>query len=97
MAVTLHDVEHVARLSRLSFTPEEQVTLLAQLNTILGYMDRLNELDTSAVEPLAHVIELDPPLREDTLRAGLTREEALQNAPEGTDTMFRVPKVITER
>jgi aspartyl-tRNA(Asn)/glutamyl-tRNA(Gln) amidotransferase subunit C len=97
MAVTLHDVEHVALLAKLSFSEEEKVTLMDQLNTILRYMDRLNELDTSVVEPLAHVIDLRPPLRDDTLRPGLSREEALQNGPEHTDTMFRVPKVISER
>jgi aspartyl-tRNA(Asn)/glutamyl-tRNA(Gln) amidotransferase subunit C len=97
MAVTLHDVEHVAALARLSFSEEEKVRLTEQLNTILAYMEELNTMDTSAVEPLAHVIELQNVFREDTLKPCLSREEALQNAPAKTEEFFRVPKVIGER
>ena len=97
MPVTLSDVEHVAALARLSFSEEEKVKLTGQLNDILRYMEQLNTLDTSTVEPLSHVIELSNVFREDTLRPGLTQEEALLNAPSKTDKFFRVPKVISER
>jgi aspartyl-tRNA(Asn)/glutamyl-tRNA(Gln) amidotransferase subunit C len=58
MAVTITDVEHVATLARLSFTQQEKQKLIRELNQILDYMDQLNRLDTSHVEPLSHVVEL---------------------------------------
>jgi aspartyl-tRNA(Asn)/glutamyl-tRNA(Gln) amidotransferase subunit C len=97
MSVTLKDVDHVASLARLSFSEEEKVKLMDQLNTILAYMDELNTLDTSGVEPLSHVIELSNVFREDTLLPCVTREEALQNAPARSEKFFKVPKVIGDR
>lgn len=97
MPVTMKDVEHVAALARLTLSEQEKVTLTSQLNEILGYMDQLNTVDTSAVEPLSHVIELPNVFREDEHRTGLTREEALQNAPASTEKFFKVPKVIGDR
>jgi aspartyl-tRNA(Asn)/glutamyl-tRNA(Gln) amidotransferase subunit C len=94
MSVTIKDVEHVAALARLSFSEEEKQKLTAQLNEILLYMDQLNTLDTSAIEPLSHVIELQNVFREDILHTSLPREEALKNAPSHTDEFFKVPKVI---
>jgi len=97
MSVTIHDVEHVAALARLSFTEEEKQKLTAQLNEILHYMELLNTLDTSNVEPLSHVIELQNVFRDDVPRPGLPREEALKNAPAHTEEFFKVPKVIGDR
>jgi aspartyl-tRNA(Asn)/glutamyl-tRNA(Gln) amidotransferase subunit C len=97
MPVTIYDVEHVAALARLRFSDEEKQTLTAQLNAILDYMEHLNRLDTSAVEPLAQVVDRANVFREDTLVPGVTREEALKNAPAKTDAFFRVPKVLSSR
>jgi aspartyl-tRNA(Asn)/glutamyl-tRNA(Gln) amidotransferase subunit C len=97
MAVTIKDVEHVAALAKLSFTEDQKEKLTAQLNNILRYMEQLNTLDTTDVEPLAHVIALSNVFRDDVRREGLAREEALKNAPASTEKYFRVPKVITER
>ena len=97
MSVTIKDVEHVAALARLSFTEEEMQKLTAQLNEILRYMEHLNTLDTSEVEPLSHVIELHNVFRKDVLRPSLPREEALKNAPAHTEEFFKVPKVIGDR
>jgi aspartyl-tRNA(Asn)/glutamyl-tRNA(Gln) amidotransferase subunit C len=97
MSVTLKDVEHVAALARLSFTDEEKAKLTGQLNTILAYMEQLNQLDTTGVEPLSHVIELNNVFREDVLTSSVTREEALQNAPAKSEKFFKVPKVIGDR
>jgi aspartyl-tRNA(Asn)/glutamyl-tRNA(Gln) amidotransferase subunit C len=97
MSVTLHDVEHVAGLARLSFSAEEMETLTAQLNEILKYMDQLNSLDTSAVEPLSQVITLSNVLRDDVHVPGLSREDALGNAPSHNGAFFKVPKVIGDR
>jgi aspartyl-tRNA(Asn)/glutamyl-tRNA(Gln) amidotransferase subunit C len=97
MAISIQDVEHVASLAKLSFTEEEKQKLASELNEILTYMEQLNSLDTESVEPLSHVIELGNVFREDNLRAGLDREEALKNAPAKTEKFFRVPRVIGDR
>jgi aspartyl-tRNA(Asn)/glutamyl-tRNA(Gln) amidotransferase subunit C len=97
MSVTLLDVEHVAALARLRFSPDEKERLLRELNTILGYVDQLAELDTSAVEPLDHVNDAADVLRPDEPRPCLDREETLRNAPARTEKFFRVPKVLGER
>jgi aspartyl-tRNA(Asn)/glutamyl-tRNA(Gln) amidotransferase subunit C len=97
MPVTIHDVEHVAALARLAFSDEEKQKLTAQLNEILRYMEQLNTIDTSTIEPLSHVIELQNVFREDVQRPSLPREEALKNAPSKTEEFFKVPKVIGDR
>jgi aspartyl-tRNA(Asn)/glutamyl-tRNA(Gln) amidotransferase subunit C len=97
MSVTIKDVEQVASLARLSFTDEEKQTLTGELNAILAYMEQLNSLDTTSVEPLSHVIELHNVFRADERVPSLPREEALKNAPAATEKFFRVPKVISDR
>lgn len=97
MSVTIRDVEHIAQLARLSFTEEEKQKFTHELNEILEYVEQLNKLDTTNVEPLAHVIELQNVFREDERKPGLTTEEALRNAPAKTDRFFKVPKVIGEQ
>jgi aspartyl-tRNA(Asn)/glutamyl-tRNA(Gln) amidotransferase subunit C len=97
MAVTVKDVEHVAALARLSFSEDEKQKLTTQLNEILRYMEQLNALDTTTVEPLSHVIELQNVFRQDVLRPSLPREEALKNAPAHSEEFFKVPKVIGDR
>jgi aspartyl-tRNA(Asn)/glutamyl-tRNA(Gln) amidotransferase subunit C len=97
VSVTIKDVEYVAALARLSFSEEEKEKLTAQLNEILQYMEQLNTLDTTTVEPLSHVIELSNVFRKDELAPGLPREEALKNAPAKTEKFFKVPKVIGDR
>ena len=96
MAVTLKDVEHVANLARLEFSDEEKKTLMNQLNRILEYMEKLNELDTSKVEPLSHVIPLTNVFREDKVKPSLSVSDVLKNAPAKTDKFFKVPKVIEQ-
>lgn len=97
MPVTLKDVEHIAKLARLEFTEEEKQKFTHQLNEILAYMEQLNKLDTSKVDPLSHVIELNNIFRDDAAKPGLTTEEALKNAPAKTEKFFKVPKVIGDR
>ena len=97
MSVTLKDVEHVAALARLSFSDEEKVKLTSELNDILTYMEQLNKLDTTNVEPLAHVIELSNVFRPDEVKPSVSREDALKNAPAATEKFFKVPKVIGDR
>lgn len=87
-------VEHIARLSRLSIDEREKETFGSQLSTILAYIEKLNELHTSEVEPTSHVIDLTNVMREDRSRPCLSREDALRNAPDRTDKFYRVPKII---
>lgn len=94
MSVTMKEVDHIAALARLQFSDEEKEKFTHQLNDILQYIEKLNELDTSKVEPLSHVIELSNVFRDDVIMPSISAEEALKNAPAKVDTLFKVPKVI---
>ena len=94
MSVTRKDVEHIAELARLKFKDEELENFTSQLNEILEYMEKLNELDTDNVEPLSHPVEAQNVFREDGVKPSVKREDALKNAPEKDDEFFKVPKVI---
>lgn len=94
MSVTKEEVKYVADLARLQFTDEETERLKGDLNQILDYMETLDELDTSDVEPLEHVIDLEYRLRDDTAQEPVTHNEALKNAPDADSDYFRVPRVI---
>jgi aspartyl-tRNA(Asn)/glutamyl-tRNA(Gln) amidotransferase subunit C len=109
MPVTIADVEHIASLARLTFSDEEKEKLVRELNEILKYMEKLNELDTTNVEPLTHMTEIaggaqpapsgpaavrPAALRPDEVTPSLPREEAMKNAPERTEKFFKVPKVL---
>lgn len=94
MSVTIKDVDHIAALARLEFPESEKETLTHQMNDILKHIEKLNELDTSNVEPLSHVIELSNVFRDDTVKPSIPAEEALKNAPSSADSSFTVPKVI---
>ncbi len=97
MAVTIQDVERIAKLAKLEFTDAEKEKFTHQMNKILEYMEQLNSLDTSNVEPLSHVIELRNVFRADEVKPGVSAEEALKNAPAKNDQFFKVPKVIGEK
>jgi aspartyl-tRNA(Asn)/glutamyl-tRNA(Gln) amidotransferase subunit C len=106
MKVTEKDVAYVADLANLELTDQERRHMLKDLNSILDYIDRLNELNTSNVPPMAQIshqtgsAEISRSdksggvLRDDVLIPPLTREDALRNAPETDGTFFKVPKVI---
>jgi aspartyl-tRNA(Asn)/glutamyl-tRNA(Gln) amidotransferase subunit C len=94
MKLTREDVQRVATLARLRLTSEEEASLTAQLDGILLYMDKLNELDTSQVEPFTHAVDLVNALREDLVTNQPNAEALLANAPEKDETFFKVPKII---
>jgi aspartyl-tRNA(Asn)/glutamyl-tRNA(Gln) amidotransferase subunit C len=94
MALSREEVLHVAELARLSLRPEEVELFTRQLNDILAYVQKLAELDTTGVAPLAHVIPLVNAFREDVVREGLSLEAALKNAPAREEGSFLVPRVI---
>jgi aspartyl-tRNA(Asn)/glutamyl-tRNA(Gln) amidotransferase subunit C len=97
MAVTKKDVEKIAELARLKFSEEELENFTPQMNEILSYMDKLNELDTENVKPLSHPVELTNVFREDELKNSISTEEALKNAPAKDEHHFKVPKVIGDK
>ena len=94
MAITREQVEHVALLARLELDPAREEKIIEQLGAILDYIAKLNELDTTNVEPLTHASELHNVFREDKGSPSLPREEALANAPVQAQGCFRVPPVL---
>ena len=94
MKITISEIEHVAQLARLSFEPDEIRDFARQLNDILGYIGKLEELDTNSIKPTTHALELTNAFREDESRPSLPVDEALSNAPEHENGLFVVPKII---
>jgi len=94
MQVTLAEVERIAALAKLGFSPEEQARFTAEFNQMLAYFAQLDELDLAGVPPATHPLDSGAPLRADEVAPSLTREEALRNAPAAHDGFFSVPRVI---
>jgi aspartyl-tRNA(Asn)/glutamyl-tRNA(Gln) amidotransferase subunit C len=94
MKVERGEVEHVALLARLKLSAEEEELFTGQLNAILDYMEKLNELDTGAVEPTFHMVSHCNTMRQDEVKASLPEEASLGNAPDKAEGCFRVPKII---
>jgi aspartyl/glutamyl-tRNA(Asn/Gln) amidotransferase C subunit len=94
MKISQDEVRRVAALARLEFTPDEEQALTEQLNHILEYMDKLGQLDTSRVEPLAHVVDVVNAFREDRVVNRPNTEALLANAPAREKNFFKVPKII---
>ena len=89
-------VRRVAQLSRLELSDDEVSQFSTQLSAIVEYIEKLNELDTDGVEPLAHCLPVHNVLREDVLRPSLSNDAALANAPEREDEYFKVPKILDD-
>lgn len=94
MAITQDDVLHAAKLAHLTLQPSETEKLIADLNSILGYVAQLAELDTSQIEPTTHVAVLHAPLRSDELRPSLARATFETEAPRYSDQGFIVPGFV---
>lgn len=95
MSLTREQVEHVARLAHLSLTAEEAERYREQLSSILGYIEKLQQLDVTDVPPTTHAVEVKTtPLRPDEPRPSLPPDEALANAPQRESTYFLVPRII---
>jgi aspartyl-tRNA(Asn)/glutamyl-tRNA(Gln) amidotransferase subunit C len=94
--ITREVVEHVAELARLELSAGEKEQFIAQLNSILTYVEKLNELDTIGVEPTSHVIPMSNVLRADEVKPSLDRTKVLHNAPEESHFFFKVPRIIEE-
>jgi len=94
LKLSTKEVEYVALLARLEVTDKETEKFTAQLNDILGYIDKLNEIDTTGVEPMTHAIAVTNAFREDKIVDSIGTEKSLANAPDARGEFFRVPKVI---
>jgi aspartyl-tRNA(Asn)/glutamyl-tRNA(Gln) amidotransferase subunit C len=88
------DVKYVAHLARIALTPEEEEKFGAQLSHVLGYIEKLNQLDVTGIEPTAHAVPMVNVVRPDEVRPSFTNEEALRNAPAKANGLFVVPKIV---
>ena len=94
MSVDKDTVKRVARLARIAVSDEEAEKLKADLNTILGFVEQLNEVDVTGVEPMTAVVAMKAKMREDVVTDGEMAGKVLANAPGGADQFFVVPKVV---
>ncbi|MHB1463272.1 MAG: Asp-tRNA(Asn)/Glu-tRNA(Gln) amidotransferase subunit GatC [Armatimonadota bacterium] len=92
--LTQKEIAHVARLARLQLDPDEMQSMEKHLNGLMGQFEKLQELDTSNVEPTAHSFPVYNVLRDDKAEQGLTPEQVVANAPEKRDGMFIVPLIV---
>jgi aspartyl-tRNA(Asn)/glutamyl-tRNA(Gln) amidotransferase subunit C len=96
MKIDIDTIDQIAHLARLEVREEDKQGLLDDMNNILNFMDKLNEVDTEGVDPLVYMTEEVNVLREDKVVKSISREEALQNAPEHDGEFFHVAKVINK-
>jgi aspartyl-tRNA(Asn)/glutamyl-tRNA(Gln) amidotransferase subunit C len=94
MALDKATVARIASLARIKVTEEEQTRLAGELNQILTWIEQLNEIETSGVEPMASVAHMTLPMREDVVSDGGVRDQLLANAPQTARGFFAVPKVV---
>lgn len=94
MEIASGTVAYLANLSRLHFNEDEQAVITDELQQMLAFVEKLQELDTTGVEPLMHMGDSVNVLREDKVAGSVTRAEALKNAPVHDEQFFKVPKVI---
>jgi aspartyl-tRNA(Asn)/glutamyl-tRNA(Gln) amidotransferase subunit C len=94
MAALEIDVKYVAHLARIALTPDEEKKLAAQLGGILGYIEKLNELDVTNIVPTAHAVPLVNVTRADKVSESLSHEDTLRNAPKQANGLFIVPKIV---
>jgi aspartyl-tRNA(Asn)/glutamyl-tRNA(Gln) amidotransferase subunit C len=92
--ITIDQVLHVAKLARLALPAEKLTKFTGQLESILEYIDKIKEVNTAGVEPMAHALPITNALREDVVQPSLPVEKVLMNAPETDGPFFKVPKVI---
>lgn len=94
MALSREEVRHVAQLARLDFSDEEEQRMAEEMSQILDYVEKLDELDTSGVRPMSHVLDVTNVFRADEVKARIDQEQALEPAPETENSYFAVPKVV---
>ena len=88
------DLQHVVNLARINLSPEEGARIRPQMQEILKYVDKLNELNIDNIEPTAHAVPLTNVMRADEVQSSLSQDDALRNAPRQADGLFVVPKIV---
>ncbi len=94
MDIGVKEIEYIANLSRITLTVDEKNTFAKQLTNILDYIEKLNELDTDEVQPMAYATSLKNVFREDELKSSFSHQKILELSPSSTNGFFKVPKVI---
>lgn len=94
MNISMADVEKVARLARLELTEEEKNLFAGQMDAIIGYVEKIKEIDTDGITPTSYAVPMENAFREDAVKPSIGVEKALENAPRRVDSFFKVPKVI---
>lgn len=94
MSINQHEIEHVARLARLSLRDDEKQLFTGQMEAILAYVETLNELNTDGISPTSHAVPMENAFRPDCVTPSIGHDRALANAPDKNETYFRVPPVI---
>ena len=94
MAITSAEVDKIAKLAKLDLSEDEREKFTSQLSDIISYVEKLSELDTKDVEPLAHVNDLMDVFREDESRPSMEKEDVFKNSPQNDNEFFLVPKVL---
>ena len=96
LSLTIKEIEHVARLARLELSAAEKEEFTGQLNEILNFVEQLNQIDTTGIEPTAHAMQINNVYRPDQVKPSLDLEQALSNAPDRIDNFFKVPKTLED-
>lgn len=94
MKITREQVEHVANLARLNLTEEEKEQMTSDMEAIIEFANRINELNIEDINPTAHVIPINNVFREDVINPSFPREELLSNAPNQQNGCFSVPRIV---
>ncbi len=94
MSLKIEEVQHIAKLAKLDLSAEVLARYREQLSDILAHIEKLNELDTSGISPMANAVRGASPLRADEVRPSLPKEKLLQNAPDSAERQFKVPAVL---
>jgi len=94
MALSVKDVEYVSKLSRLSFGEDEKKDFVEKLNSVVEYIEKLEEVDVEGVKPMYHAVDVKNVFREDEVKPSFKREDMISNAPDVEGGCFRVPKVV---
>jgi aspartyl-tRNA(Asn)/glutamyl-tRNA(Gln) amidotransferase subunit C len=97
MSIDSQTVKNTAHLARLEFENEEEAKMIASMNRMIGFVEKLNELNTDNIEPLIYMTDEVDHLREDKVKAPLTQKEVLMNAPKHDSDYFKVPKVVEKK
>lgn len=97
MKLDKKEVEKLAHLARLEFTEEEKEEMVQDMDKILGFVEKINEMDLDEVTPLVYMVEEGNVLRKDVVDQKISREEALENAPDKNSDYFKVPKVLQRK